>query len=332
MSLDSRSSILLTGGTGFFGKALLRHWLRSDRAQEPQAHVTLLSRDPQRFAAQNPELVAAHWLTLVQGDICDASSLPHGIAFTHILHAAAESTLGPQLTPTQRFDQIVNGTRNMLELARACGASRFLLTSSGGVYGPQPPYLERIPEDYLGMPDPLNPANAYSVAKRVAEHLCALYRHSYGLETVVARCFAFGGRDLPLAVHFAIGNFVRDALHASAITVNGDGSPTRSYMDQSDLACWLVRLLHAGHAGEAYNVGSDQTISIRDLAYRVRDLLCPGKPVNIMRTPDASTQRNRYIPDISKARSQLGLEIGVDLNTCILGTAGLALDEAGYQP
>lgn len=315
--MESPCRILLTGGTGFFGKALLRHWLAQANAGQPAPQVCLLSRDPQHFALQHPQLADHPWLQLVQGDICDTNSLPRSIAFTHVLHAAADSTTGPLLSPQQRFDQIVNGTRNVLDLAVACGARRFLLTSSGGVYGAQPADMERIPETCHTLPDPLNPANAYSVAKRMAEHLCALYAQSSGIETVIARCFAFVGPDLPLNVHFAIGNFIRDALHADSITVQGDGSPLRSYLDQRDLAHWIIALLMHGKKGEAYNVGSNQALSIGELAQTVRDLLAPGKPVHVAGLPNPDAPRNRYIPDIDKAKSDLGLRVSIPLNDAI---------------
>jgi len=282
--------------------------------------VTLLSRNPNRFEAQYPDLVAHRWLHLVQGDVCDPDSLPRGRAFTHVLHAATDSTNGPQLSPLQRYDQIVNGTRNVLDLAVASGASRFLLTSSGGVYGPQPSDMERIPEDHLGMPNPLHVSNVYSVAKRAAEHLCSLYNQGH-LQSVVARCFAFVGPDLPLNVHFAIGNFTRDALWSDEIIVNGDGTPIRSYLDQRDLAHWLMTLLRDGKAGEAYNVGSDRAISIADLAYLVRDLVSPEKPVRILANPVDNAERSRYVPDISKIHNHLGLRPTYTLEQSILDTA-----------
>lgn len=320
------SHILLTGGTGFFGKALLRHWADLEQKGQAIAHVTLLSRNPNRFALQYPDLVAHNWLNLVPGDVCNSKSLPRGMSFTHVLHAATDSTSGPQLTPHQRFDQIVTGTKNVLDLAVASGASRFLLTSSGGVYGPQPTSLELIPEDYLGMPDPLNPSNAYSVAKRCAEHLCALYKDQYGLETVIARCFAFAGRDLPLDAHFAVGNFIQDALFHSEIRVGGDGTQIRSYMDQRDLANWLITLLANGESGEAYNVGSDAPVTISELAYQVRDLLAPNKPVRIAGLNTAQNFRNRYVPSITKARKNLGLSLVHSLHDSIQSTAAQYLE------
>lgn len=315
--MDTFDHILLTGGTGFFGRALLRHWVEQECQGYKAPHVTLLSRNPQRFANQFPALVARPWLRMVQGDICAATTLPQDAAFTHVLHAAADSTTGPLLSPQERFDQIVNGTRNVLDLAVHCGAQRFLLTSSGGVYGAQPPDMAQIPEHCHTLPDPLNAAHTYSIGKRMAEHLCALYMQAHGLPTVVARCFAFVGPDLPLDVHFAIGNFIRDALQAESITVQGDGSPLRSYLDQRDLAHWLLTMLFNGQAGQAYNVGSDHAISIRDLAHTVRDLIAPHKPVHILQKADESSARNRYIPCIAKARNALGLEVTIRLEDAI---------------
>ena len=197
--MATQDHILLTGGTGFFGKALLRHWAAQEQDGHSVPHVTLLSRDPDRFASQYPTLVAHPWLRMPRGDISDPRTLPSDTPFTHILHAAADSTFGPQLTALQRYDQIVNGTRNLMDFAVTCGAQRFLLTSSGAVYGVQPPHLDQIPEDWHGIPDPLNPANAYGVAKRAAEHLCALYGQTHGIHTVIARCFAFVGQRFKLS-------------------------------------------------------------------------------------------------------------------------------------
>jgi dTDP-glucose 4,6-dehydratase len=321
----SNSHIFLTGGTGFFGKALLRHWANLDQKAEEVPRVTLLSRDPNRFATEYPEFVAFEWLHLVQGDVCNPDSLPRHEVFTHVLHAATDSTNGPRLLPLQRFDQIVTGTRNVLDLAVMTGASRFLLTSSGGVYGAQPTDIEKISEDYQGAPDPMNPNNAYSMAKRCAEHLCVLYQDQYGLDTVIARCFAFVGQDLPLNVHFAIGNFIRDALTCREIMVKGDGSPTRSFMDQRDLARWLFIMLLKGKPGNAYNVGSDFAINITDLACKVRDLIAPEKSIYVSGISAQNNFRDRYIPSIAKARKELDLQLTYTLDESILDVAKVSI-------
>jgi dTDP-glucose 4,6-dehydratase len=313
--------LLLTGGTGFFGKALLRHWLAQAAQGKAPDEVTVLSRAPGRFLERFPEFRQQNWLRFREGDVLFPDTLPADGMFTHILHAAADSTFGGRLAPVERYDQIVDGTRHLLDYAVLRGVRRFLLTSSGGVYGAQPPDMEFMPESHNGMPDPLNPAHAYSVAKRCAEHLCALYRDQHGLQTVIARGFAFVGRDLPLDPHFAIGNFIRDALNAQEIVVGGDGAAIRSYMDQRDLAAWLLSLLERGQAGQAYNVGSDDEIDIRDLATLVRDVLAPSKPVVIAGKADSENFRSRYVPSIDKARRELGLRLEFPLREALLETA-----------
>lgn len=304
--------IFVTGGTGFFGKALLRYLNENRPLEYTSLRLTLLSRDPGRFRASFGELLKGLDVKLLSGDILKPQSLPPG-NYTHILHAAADSTFGPQLTPLQRYEQIVDGTRNILNFAISQNVKRVLLTSSGGVYGPQPEDMDQIPETYNGIPEPLNAQNAYSFAKRCAEHLCALYRDKYELDIVIARCFAFVGRDLPLNVHFAIGNFIRDALIANKITVTGDGNPIRSFMDQRDLADWLFKILLKGLPGEAYNVGSDKEISIRDLALLVRDMIAPDKPIMIEGNIIENSFRKRYVPSIKKAQTDLGLSLNFTL-------------------
>ncbi len=289
----------------------------------PAFHITVLTRDPTSFLASHPEFSGLPWLRFHRGDIRDPSSLPSRDRFTHVLHAATDSTLGPLMTPLARYQQIVDGTRNLLDFALTVGAHRLLLTSSGAVYGPQPPEVAALSEDWPGSPDLRNPANAYSLGKRAAEHLCAIYQEAFDIEVVIARCFAFVGQDLPLNVHFAIGNFIRDALTRDVIEVAGNGSPLRTYLDQDDLARWLLALLARGRPGEAYNVGSDEVVSIAALAQLVRNLLAPDKPVRILGQQQETQVRSRYIPDIRKAQRELGLTVTIPLAEAIhrVGTA-----------
>lgn len=315
--------LLLTGGTGFFGRALLRNHIGHKYRRAEPASIHILSRDPKHFLAVFPEFSNQADLQFLQGDICQAETLPHGEKYSHVLHAATDSTVGPRMQALDLYRQIVDGTRNLLDLATQCGAQRFLLTSSGAVYGPQPVDLAAFPETWLGGPNSMHPGQAYGMGKRAAEHLCALYTETYGLETVIARCFAFVGPDLPLDVHFAIGNFIRDALWADAIQVHGDGTPLRSYMDQNDLSHWLFTLLDRGRSGQAYNVGSPQAISIAALAELVRDTLAPGKPVLISGQSTPQYQRNLYIPDVHKACTELGLELQIPLREAIALTGAV---------
>lgn len=318
--------LLLTGGTGFFGRALLRHFhaqARSEPSGRPHdfSEIIVISRNPEVFANRYPDLANASWLRFLNADVCLRQTLDVlliGETLHAVLHAATDSTDAAVMTPVEKLDQIVEGTRNVLDLAVRLRARRFLLTSSGGVYGPQPAEMAQIQEGYCGMPDPLQMTSTYGIGKRMAEHLCFLYGKRYDLETVIARCFAFVGQDLPLDAHFAIGNFIRDAMHKPSIEVSGDGTPIRTYMDQRDLSHWLMVLLQQGLSGQAYNVGSDEEINIKDLAYLVRDTLAPEKSVNIAMKMSEQSFRNRYVPSIEKARTELQLNLNYSLKQAIL--------------
>lgn len=310
--------LFLTGGTGFFGKAILRELLARYENNSLELNATVLSRNPKKFLIENPVFTDQPWLRILAGDIGDKKSFPYKERFTHVLHAATDSTTGPQLSPSQRFFQIINGTQNILEFAIEVGAERFLLTSSGGVYGSQPPELASISEERNCIPDPLDANNAYSIAKRAAENMCAIYAKESNLHIVIARCFAFVGEDLPLDAHFAIGNFLRDALSGSKIIVKGDGSPVRTYLDQRDLSQWLLKLLVSGKSGNAYNVGSDEQITIGDLANLIRDMVDPNLEVEITNISKNENLRNRYVPQISKIRDELGVKVNYSLRESLL--------------
>jgi dTDP-glucose 4,6-dehydratase len=252
------------------------------------------------------------------------------------IHAAAEVGNPHQADqPLQVFDTIVQGTRRMLELAQRAGARRFLLASSGAVYGPQPADLKRMPESYGGSPDPLHAANAYGNGKRAAEWLACTYAGKAALTTAstasttpstvagfaptIARIFAVLGPGLPLNGSFAAGNFIRDALARRAIQINGDGTPLRSYLYTADLCVWLLRILESGTAGQAYNVGSEHALSIASLAQHVVEAAGQAVPIRVQVPPDAAPPKlpARYIPDTSKARQALGLAEYTMLDTAL---------------
>jgi dTDP-glucose 4,6-dehydratase len=221
------------------------------------------------------------------------------------------------------LDTIIQGTRHTLDFAVATGAKRFLFVSSGAVYGKQPPEMTHIPETYNGAPDPMDPNSAYGEGKRVGELLCATAHREHGLETTVARCFAFVGPGLPLDAHFAIGNFIRDAMRGDPIRVK-DGTPYRSYLYAADLAIWLWTILFKGASCHPYNVGSDQEITIAELAHAVASTLGGCVEPLPPSTPNFNSSPSRYVPSVDRARSELGLRPLVTLETAIRRVAEFA--------
>lgn len=314
--------IFITGGTGFFGCWLLESFLWANDQLNLDARITILTRSPASFRAKAPHLAGQEAVSVMEGDV-RTFDFPKG-EFTHIIHAATEaSSKTNDANPLRMLDTIVEGTRRTLNFAKACKAKKFLLTSSGAVYGRQPSDITHIPEEYMGAPDSLAPASSYGEGKRIAEHLCALYANS-SLETKIARCFAFVGPHLPLDVHFAIGNFIRDGMHGGPIIIKGDGTPHRSYLYAADLVIWLWTILLRGQSCRAYNVGGEESLSIMEVAERVSNGFRPKVQIERRGIPKLQKPLERYVPSIDRAKSELELYPLVDLQTSIHKTIAWA--------
>lgn len=311
--------VFITGGTGFFGHWLLESLLQADAEMGLDIEATVLTRDAVRFQRESPHVAEHAAVSIVEGDV-RSFGIP-AEAYTHVIHAATDSVPAANAPAYELPESIVEGTRHVLEFARRTGARRLLYVSSGAVYGRGITGLTRIAETYGGGPDPLLLTSGYDEAKRMAEQMCVAYSQDSGLECSVARCFAFVGPHLPLDGHFAIGNFIRDAMAGEAIRIQGDGTPLRSYMYMSDLAAWMWTMLVRGRANRAYNVGSDAAVSIAELARVVAATLRPGLEVRIAGRAVAGAAATTYVPDVSRAREELGLEVTVDLAAAIRRTA-----------
>jgi dTDP-glucose 4,6-dehydratase len=294
---------------------LLETFAHANASLNLGAALVGLSRDPGAFYAKAPHLGGVSSIKLHRGDVRDFE-FPEGV-FTHVIHAGTTSSV--PVPPGEMLNTIIGGTRRALDFAVATGAKRFLFVSSGAVYGKQPPEMPHIPETYQGAPDPMDPNSAYGEGKRVGELLCAMAHKEHGLETMIARCFAFVGPHLPLDAHFAIGNFIRDAMRGEPIRVK-DGTPYRSYLYAADLAIWLWTILFKGEACHPYNVGSDQDITIAELAQTVASTL--GGSVAVPALPlNPSSPASRYVPIVERARTELNLRVLVSLKESLQYTA-----------
>ena len=313
--------LLLTGGTGFIGKWLLGTFLHANRKLDLSAQVVVLSRRPERFLNEFPELSDAPEVTWLSADVRDfAIEAASGCTFA--VHAATDVVMTS--SPAEILDTCAAGTQRVLSAMSHHGGSpaRVLLLSSGAVYGRTPPELPAIPEEWQGAPDPLAASSAYGEGKRVSELLCAIAAYAQPeLEVSIARCFAFVGPHLPLDKHFAIGNFIGAAMNGGDIRIQGDGTPLRSYLYAADLAHWLWVLLFGAKSGRAYNVGGAEALSIRDLALRVNRVLKGTGNVLIAQSPRPGVPAQAYVPSLDRIATELRLTPSVGLDDAILRTA-----------
>lgn len=308
--------IFITGGTGFFGCWFLESFAWANEKYNLRSSVLVLTRDSEAFRKKAPHLGKNPSILFQAGDV-RSFDFPKG-KFDFIIHAAA--SLNPPNDEKEAldvFDITVEGTRRVLEFARKCKAKKFLLVSSGAVYGRKPRQISRIHEDDQAAVDW---RSAYSEGKRVAELLAVLKARQYGFEVKIPRCFAFVGPYQKLDGQWAIGNFILDGLNGGPVIVKGDGTAMRSYMYAADLMIFLWTIFFRGESCTPYNVGSEKEISIRSLAQLVSSVLKLKKDIVISRKPDIKAQIDRYVPSTKRAQKRLKLKQRVTLQDAIKKT------------
>ena len=314
---DSR--IFITGGTGFVGSWLLESFCRANDVLGLKASALVLSRRPDLFAGKLPHLCRRADINFLAGNVVDFP-FPDG-KIDYIIHAAAETVGLPQEGSRQRLLEVgMQGTWRVINLARQRQCAKVLFTSSGAVYGQLPGDIAFVAETYAGGPDCLEASSVYAESKRLSELIGAIACQNTDLQFKIARCFAFVGPYLPLDSNFAIGNFIADALGGGPIVIKGDGSPVRSYLYGSDLAVWLWTVLLRGQSLHAYNVGSQEPVSIRKAAEAVNTAVNSNLPVIVEGRPNTFSNPVRYVPDTYRARNELGLKQTVSLAESIART------------
>jgi nucleoside-diphosphate-sugar epimerase len=315
LQLLKGQKIFLTGGTGFFGKSFLDVILRFN--QHCDFDILILTRNPDLFQKQTPEFNQLKQVRYHQGDVTDFSFPNEN--FDCIMHFATPADAKMNIErPLEMTRIIVEGMKRVLDFSAQCNAKDFLFTSSGAVYGKQPAEITHLPEDFIGAPDPTAPDSAYGIAKKYSETIGCAFADEMNFNFKIARCFAFTGKYLNQNGSFAIANFIKDAQNAADIQIKGDGTPYRSYLYSDDLIVWLLHILKSGGHKKIYNVGSDESINIKDLAHKVQQVLNPQINIQIHQKTQINTPVTRYVPNISKARTELNVEVWTKLETAIL--------------
>jgi UDP-glucuronate 4-epimerase len=296
-------SILVTGGAGFIGSHLVDRLL-----SEGDWRVTVVDDFNDFYEPSIKRAnIASHQtdpnFTLVEADIRDFDALARAFSETNfdcIVHLAARAGVRPSLIePRLYVETNINGTMNLLELARANGIKRIVFGSSSSVYGEN----EKLP---FSEDDPIfRPISPYAATKAAGELICHTYSHLHDMRIVCLRFFTvYGARQRPdLAIH----KFAKLITAGAPVPVFGDGTTRRDYTYIDDIISGVRAAIDYDQSNyEIINLGESRTIELRELIYLLETAL--GKQAEIDRQPTQPGDVPQTFADISKARALLGYD------------------------
>jgi nucleoside-diphosphate-sugar epimerase len=311
------STLVVIGGTGFFGKWLAEAVVLLNDAFSFGIECHLVARNVQAFRDQCPHLSKRKDIVLVRGDVRYLAELPGSTNW--IVHAAAPPDNRVHATnPVETMSTIAEGTASVLQIASRCSHLRMILNvSSGQIYGDQPVDMARVAEGHAGALSCSEPSSAYAEAKRFAETFCAATRTQAHLPVVSVRPFAFVGPYQSLETPWAVNNFFRDALNGNQIRVLGNGQTVRSYMYGADMVAWVLSILVAAQSGRVYNLGSKHAVTIAETAQLVASCFDPEPDIVIGSSLKTHPHVSRFVPDTSAAERDFGLDLRVSVKAAV---------------
>lgn len=306
------SKLLITGGCGFIGSNLIRHFLRGDNA------VWVTNLDALTYAgnlANLADLESHPRYRFVHGDVADRAamrSLFDDAGFDAVIHLAAESHVDRSIhdaTPFVRTN--VLGTQVLLDTAREFKVGRFIQVSTDEVYG------SLGPTGLFTEETPLAANSPYSASKAAADLLVRSYCHTYGFPGIVTRCsnnygpYQFPEKLIPL--------FISNLMNHQPVPVYGDGLNVRDWLHVSDHCTALEAVWRGGRSGEVYNIGGNSELTNLDLTQQI--LAALKKPGSLMRfVADRPGHDRRYAIDSAKIRRELGWVPQVSFATGLVQT------------
>jgi nucleoside-diphosphate-sugar epimerase len=315
------SRILLTGGSGFVGKWMLQTAKIAQENSATQIEIVVPTRQLAADHVQKAIAIGCPNVSWVEGDFLN-SQLDLG-QIDMITHAATPASA--QLNAENPVEMLRINVEAMKAVLRYAGNNQPLLfTSSGAVYGTQPQSVSHIAEGEFEPKPPANQLNAYAQGKQIAEQLCREAGKNGQCSPIIARLFAFGGEYLPRDTHFAIGNFIQNALDRQPIAIQGDGRARRSYLHGADMATWLWSALAHGQTTSPFHIGSEQSVSILELAQTVAtvssEVLNYIPEITVAKEIDLSESVHQYVPANSETRTALRVSEWTSLTELIRRT------------
>lgn len=328
-------TVLISGGAGFLGRHFLTVFrqLNDGALAEPCKVISadnFITGDQQALRENghdDPNIVN------VWADVTYPLPVREDLDF--IIHAAGvASPVYYMKYPLETIESAVQGTKNLLELARRNpGLSGFLFFSSSEIYGDPDPSAVPTPETYHGYVSSVGPRACYDESKRLGETISTIYQQHHGVPVAIVRPFNVFGPGMKHSDRRVVPMFTYEALNGRPLPVHGDGRQTRTFCYISDAIAGFLRVLLHGRPGEAYNIGNaENEIAMRDLAAMFTDLV-PGADLEFIDYPDTypAGEPQRRCPDLTKAQDELGYAARHDLKTGLGRFIDWARDEEAYR-
>jgi len=312
-------TLLIIGGTGFFGNSLLKFFLNSKILKKKFKKIIILSRSRLEKLNHLKQLKKTYQVVKINRDISKLKKIPYA---DFVIYAAILSD----------FKKDYLAVKNYTRLAKVYHTnSKILYTSSGAIYGVQKKKIKSFKEDYLNSNKIIHFSSGYkkSYAKfKIKSEKLFHELGTYGVKVSIARCFTFVGEFLPLNSNFVIGNFIKNILDKKTIVVKANYKIHRSYMYSDDLVRWLIKILNYSNTScPIYNVGSDNKISIKKIA----NILSKKYHLNKIVPKSSEKFQDNYVPNINKAKKKLKLKNKYSSIQAILKTIKLHTKNLKHQ-
>lgn len=334
--------ILLTGGAGFIGSAVVRHLIENTRYEVANLDKLTYAGNLESLASV-AELPRYHFFNV---DICDAQALDQVFATFQpdaVMHLAAESHVDRSIDGPADFIQTnIVGTYTLLEAARRYWnglsaevkwAFRFHHISTDEVYGD----LEGT-DSLFSETTPYAPSSPYSASKASSDHLVRAWQRTYGLPVLVTNCSNnYGPYHFPEKL---IPHVILNAIHGRPLPVYGDGLQIRDWLFVEDHARALCEVVCRGKVGETYNIGGHNEKTNLEVVETLCDLLeelAPNKPAGVVRyrelitfVKDRPGHDLRYAIDAGKIERELGWRPQETFESGMRKTVQWYLDHQGW--
>lgn len=313
----AEQTILVTGGAGFIGSALV--------AQLVARGHQVIVLDKLTYAG-HPQNLAGIDCRLIEGSITDGDLLTRIFAEyqpSAVIHAAAESHVDNSIAGSAAFiDTNVVGTHRMLEAARAAGVKRFVHVSTDEVYG------ALGAQGVFTTQSPIQPNSPYAASKAASDQLARAWFKTYGLPVIITRCCNnYGPRQHPEKL---IPRMITNALKGEKLPVYGDGKQVREWIHVDDHARGVIAALERGTPGEVYHLGSGEERQNIELVHLLCDTLGNDARALITHVTDRLGHDFRYALDVSQTEAAIGFQPKISFDEGMQQTVRWYLENAAW--